>query len=128
MKIKLPIKTVSEANLSREHWTKKHKRHKLQKEAVKFGCANRITPDMLPCIIKLTRIAPRFLDTFENLPMSLKYVNDSICELLIPNKAVGQADSDKRIQTICDQIKGIPHEYAIEIEIISSIDQEKSQQ
>lgn len=118
MKIKLPIKTVSEANLSREHWTKKHKRHKLQKEAIRLACSSRITPDLLPCTIKLTRIAPRFLDKFENLPMSLKYVNDAICELLVPNKAIGQADSDKRIQTICDQIKGIPHEYAIEIEII----------
>ncbi len=131
MIIRLPIKTVSEANghkkavkrngktvYKTEHWSAGAKRHRMQKEAVKFGCANRITPDMLPCIIKLTRIAPRFLDSFENLPMSLKYVNDAICELLVPGKAIGRADGDKRIQTICEQIKGAPHEYAIQIEII----------
>lgn len=118
MKIKLPIKTVSEANLTREHWTKKHARHKKQKEAIKFALANRVTPDLLPCLIKLTRIAPRFLDSHDNLPMSQKYVLDAICELLVKNKAIGQADNDKRIQVMYDQIKGVPHEYAIEIEII----------
>jgi hypothetical protein len=131
MKIKLPIKTVSEANghkkaikkngiikYKNEHWSETAKRHRVQKEAVKMACINKITPDMLPCKIKLTRIAPRFLDSVENLPMSLKWVIDSICELLVPNKAIGQADSDKRIQITCDQIKGIPHEYAIEIEIM----------
>lgn len=120
MKFKLPIKTVSEANLSREHWTKKHKRHKAQKEAIKFGLANRLDETCLPCTIKITRIAPRKLDSFENLPCSLKYINDAICELLIPGKAIGQADSDMRIQTMCDQRKGDKGEYAIEIEIIPS--------
>ena len=119
MKIKLPIKTVSEANLSHEHWTKKHARHKKQKEAIRLACGNRITPDMLPCQIKLTRIAPRFLDKHDNLPCSFKFILDSLASLLVPGKANGQADNDKRIQVTYDQIKGIPHEYAIEIEIIS---------
>lgn len=131
MKWKLPIKTVSEGNgvkravkrngktvYKMEHWSAGAKRHRMQKEAIRLSLVNRVTPDMLPCTIKLTRIAPRKLDKFENLPMSLKYVNDAICELLIPNKAIGQADSDKRIQTICDQKKGGVGEYAIEIEII----------
>ena len=118
MIIKLPIKTVSEANLSREHWTKKHKRHKMQKEAIRLACSNRITPDMLPCTIKLTRIAPRKLDQWENLPCSFKFILDSIASLLVPGKAIGQADSDNRIKVKYDQIKGGVGEYAIEIEII----------
>ena len=117
MIIKLPIKTVSEANLSREHWTKKHKRHKAQKEAIKLACSHLITPDLLPCTIKLTRIAPRKLDQWENLPCSFKFILDSLASFLVPNKAFGQADSDSRIQVRYDQIKGIPHEYAIEIEV-----------
>jgi len=138
MKFKLPIKTVSEANghknavkkngkviYKTEHWSQKAKRHRLQKEAIKFGLANRLDDSCLPCTIKITRIAPRFLDKFENLPMSLKYVNDAICELLVPGKAIGQADSDKRIETICDQKKGVVGEYAIEIEIISDQVQNK---
>ena len=120
MKIKLPIKTVSEANLSREHWTKKHKRHKRQKEAIKLACSHLITPDLLPCTIKLTRIAPRKLDQWENLPCSFKFILDSLAALLVPGKSAGQADSDNRIQVKYEQIKGIPHEYAIEIEIIQS--------
>lgn len=122
MKIKLPIKTVSEANLGHEHWTKKHKRHKLQKEAIKLACSNRITPDMLPCTIKLTRIAPRFLDLHDNLPMSFKFILDALASLLVPGKAIGQADSDKRIEVRYEQKKGNQKEYAIEIEIIKYCD------
>jgi hypothetical protein len=124
VKFKLPIKTVSEANLTREHWTKKHRRHKKQKEAITFALANRITPDMLPCTIKLTRIAPRKLDQWENLPMAFKFILDSLASLLIPNKAIGQADSDNRIQVKYDQIKGGVGEYAIEIEINYTQNQE----
>lgn len=132
MKFVIPIKTVSEANghkkaikrngktiYKTEHWTDSAKRHRMQKQAIRFALVNRVVPEMLPCTIKITRIAPRFVDEFENLPMSLKYVNDAICELLVPGKAIGQADSDKRIKTICDQKKGKPKEYAIEIEIES---------
>lgn len=117
MKFKLPIKTVSEANLTNQHWTKRAARHKKQKDAIRFALTNKITPDMLPCKIKLTRIAPRKLDKWENLPMAFKYILDSLASLLIPNKAIGQADSDSRIQVEYDQIKGATGEYAIEIEI-----------
>jgi len=117
MIINLPIKTVSEAN-NFDHWTKRHKRHKRQKQAIKFACSNRITPVLLPCHIKLTRIAPRKLDQFENLPMAFKYILDAISELLIPGKSIGQADSDKRILSVTyDQKKCGVGEYAIEIEI-----------
>lgn len=119
MKIKLPIKTVNEAN-SREHWHKKASRHTRQKEAIRFGCVNRITPDMLPCKIILTRISPRKLDQWDNLPMSFKWILDTLASFLVPNKAIGHADSDNRIQVEYKQSKGIPHEYAIEIEIVSS--------
>jgi len=117
MKFKLPIKTVNEAN-SREHWTKKAKRHTKQKDAIKYSLANHLDDSCLPCTIKLTRIAPRKLDQWDNLPMAFKWILDSLCSILIPGKAIGQSDSDKRIQVRYDQIRGVPHEYAIEIEII----------
>lgn len=120
MKIKLPIKTVSDANKGGEHWTKKHKRHKAQKSAINLFLAGKVDETCLPCTIKLTRIAPRLLDSHDNLPMSLKYVLDAICELLVPNKAIGQADSDPRIQVTYAQIKGAVREYAIEVEIIKN--------
>lgn len=117
MKMKLPIKVYSEAN-SNDHWCKKSARHKKQKEAIFYELREHIYEKMLPCKIKLTRIAPRKLDVHDNLPFSFKWIFDSICELLIPGKAVGRADDDNRIQVEYDQRKGDLNEYAMEIEII----------
>lgn len=116
--VKLPIKTVSEANLSREHWTKKHKRHKGQKEAIKFCLSNRIKNIPLPCILKLTRIAPRKLD-YDNLCCCFKVLNDSLCDLIIPGLKPGRSDGTGQIKTEYYQKRGLPHEYAIEIQIVS---------
>ena len=120
MKFKIPIKTVSEANKGGEHWTKKHKRHKAQKAAVELFLSGKVDETCLPCIIKFTRIAPRLLDKDENLPMSFKNVKDYVCNLLIPGKQMGRADSDPRIQVTYAQIKGAVREYAIEVEIIKN--------
>ncbi len=130
LKIKIPIKTVSEANKATkrykigsitkykaEHWTETAKRHRLQKSAVRVYLNGKIDESWLPCLVTITRIAPRKLDHRDNLPMSQKWICDAICELLIPGKATGHADSDNRIQVKYEQIKGIPKEYAIEVEI-----------
>jgi len=117
LKIKLPIKVYNEAN-NTDHWAKKAARRKKQKIAIYCMLKDVIVPEMLPCKIKMTRIAPRKLDFADNLPFAFKGILDSIASLLIPNKAVGQSDSDKRIQVEYDQIKGGVGEYALEIEII----------
>ncbi len=119
MKIKLPIKVTNEAN-SREHWHKKALRHSRQKDAIRFSLCSKISDTLLPCTIKLTRIAPRKMDIWDNIPMGFKFILDAICELLIPGKAIGQADNDSRIRVEYDQKKGEKGEYAIEIEIIQS--------
>lgn len=119
MKWKLPIKTVNEAN-SREHWRQKAQRHNKQSHAIKFVLANHVDETCLPCTITLTRIAPRKLDQWDNLPMSFKWILDSLASLLVPNKAIGQADSDERIQVKYDQKRGGVGEYAIEIEIVKT--------
>jgi len=112
----MPIKTTSEAN-SREHWHKKAQRHSMQKMAVK-SFMNVDRPDIRsPCLIKLTRIAPRKLDRYENLPMSMKYILDQICDYIHPGKAAGRADDDPNIHVEYSQEKGLPKEYAIRIEI-----------
>ncbi len=117
--VKIPIKTLSEAN-AHEHWTKSSKRHKAQKKAIKAVLSSQVNPSQLPCTIRLTRIAPRMIDADDNLPMAFKWVKDAICELLVPNKAIGQADNDKRIQVKYEQMKGLPKEYAIQVEIRSA--------
>jgi hypothetical protein len=126
---------ASEANL-REHWTKRHARHNVQQFLLDshmnryvffvpskenneiggyFDCYE--PEDWLPCIITLTRIAPRALDR-DNLPYSLKKITDVICDNLIPGLAPGRADGDKRIKDIIyKQEKGRVREYALKVEI-----------
>lgn len=110
----LPLRTVSEANCF-EHWTKKHKRHRLQQRTVAL-CLKPVRDKVkLPCKIMLTRFAPDELDKFDNLPMSFKYIVDAVCAIITGNYKPGQADSDKRISIACDQVKS--KEYGIRVEI-----------
>ena len=116
----LPIKTASEANSS-EHWTKKAKRHKIQKNWVKWAYHSDKPRIQIPCTVVLTRIAPRALDSHDNLPTSLKYLADGVAECLIPGKAVGRADDCKEITWEYRQEKGKPKEYAVRIEIMEPV-------
>ncbi len=113
---KLNIKTVSEANSS-EHWSSKSKRHKLQKKRIKFLLLQNRPDIEFPCLIRLSRIAPRLLDSDDNLPMSLKYIKDYIADQLIPGLAPGRADDDKRMKWEYSQEKGKVREYAVMIQI-----------
>jgi|SRR6185436_3870121 len=113
----LPLKTASEANCS-EHWTKKARRHRLQKQKIKAVLLSERPPIAIPCKATLVRIAPRLLDEHDNLRTSLKYVVDAISEYLIPGKAIGRADDCKDIQWEYKQEKGNVREYAIRIEIM----------
>jgi hypothetical protein len=113
----LPLKTASEANSS-EHWTKKARRHRLQKKKIWAVLHSENPPIAIPCAIVLTRIAPRQLDSHDNLATSMKYVSDALAEFLIPNKAPGRADDSKEIVWQFKQEKGRVREYAIRIEIM----------
>ncbi len=76
---------------------------------------------VLPCFVKMVRIAPRELDEEENLRMSFKYIKDYIADFLIPGLARGRADGDKRIKWDYGQEKGKPKQYSIRIEILPYI-------
>lgn len=102
----LNIKTVSEANCT-QPWRKKHTRHLSQKHFINLWAEeNNITGDLLPCCVRLTRLAPGMgLDEDDNLRMSLKYIKDYIADCLIPGLSAGRADSDKRIKWMYAQEK-----------------------
>ncbi len=100
--LRLPIRTISEAN-SFEHWTKKHKRHTMQRQAVALALNAHKGEIKLPCHIKLTRLAPRKLDRWDNLPMSMKYILDACCAIITGDFRPGRADDDKRITVSYDQ-------------------------
>lgn len=114
----LPIRTASEANSS-EHWTKKAKRHRLQKKWIKAAFLKEKPQIQLPCTVVLVRLAPRALDCQDNLPCSMKYIVDAIAEELTNNYVPGRADGDKRITWEYRQEKGNPREYAVKIEILT---------
>lgn len=100
---RLPIITVSEAN-STEHWSKKHKRHKAQKNLILLAFKIHSLKIELPCVIKLIRLSPRLLDD-DNLLSAFKFIRDEISSQLIPGLAPGRADSDPRIKWEYNQEK-----------------------
>lgn len=116
----LPIVTVSEANggvkhayknkagktcYKGEHWSDKDRRHKLQKGTVHMLLRPHRDLLSIPCTIVLTRYAPKKLDKFENLPMSLKWVLDAVCEVITNDYVPGHADGNEGIQARAEQIK-----------------------
>lgn len=113
--VDLPIKTVSEANCF-EPWQKKHGRHKDQQRTVAIALKPLKGHIRLPCKIMLTRFAPNYLDVFDNLPMSLKYIVDAVCAIITGEYRAGKADSDKRITISCDQVKSDAYGVRVEVE------------
>lgn len=105
MRVMIPIKTVSETN-QREHWTSRHRRRKAQRWAA--FCHTPI--HQLPCVVTLTRVAPRRLDD-DNLRGALKAVRDGIADRL------GVDDADPRVEWRYGQRKGEPRQYVVEAEI-----------
>lgn len=110
----LPIRTISEANMS-EHWTKKSKRHKTQKKLVWWALNDKRPPTITPVTLTLTRISPRIMD-FSNLVSSFKWIEDACAEYFHPGLAPGRADGFGDISFIYKQMKGNPNEYKIKIE------------
>lgn len=92
--VTIPIVTVSEAN-RRDHWRVKAKRVKAHRTAARLLCP--VYP--LPCIVTLTRVAPRALDD-DNLRAALKSCRDGVADRL------GIDDRDPRVEWRYGQAKG----------------------
>lgn len=108
MIIELPLRIESVAN-KREHWAAKAKRTKAHRQTAWALMAQKRRPK-LPCIVTLTRIAPRQLDD-DNLRSAFKAVRDGIADRL------GVNDRDQRVVWIYAQERGKPKEYSARIEI-----------
>ncbi len=129
LEIYAPIFTASEANggvkksfvrngktcYKSEHWTEKQRRHRLQKGTIALLLRPIISHIKMPCLVKLTRYAPRKLDKFDNLPMSMKYILDSVCEMITKDMRPGRADSHEGLEVQYDQI--VSSEYGVKIRI-----------
>lgn len=100
----LPIRIESVANV-REHWARKAKRAKAHRQA-----AMAVPAHPLPCVVTLTRIAPRKLDD-DNLASGFKALRDGIADRLSVD------DGDPRIRFVYRQQTGQPKQYAARVEI-----------
>lgn len=107
MVVLVPIITVSEIN-RHEHWRRSHERHEAQKFRTRFAFSQGFEAPKFPVIITLTRISPRKLDD-DNLRPALKWVRDTVADILIPGLKPGRADDDMRISWQYAQEKSKTH-------------------
>lgn len=103
MTVTLPLKLVSGANV-REHWASRAKRAKAHRAACLL-----VPPHPLPCVVTLTRLGPRALDS-DNLAISGKHVRDGIADRLKVN------DNDPRVDWRYAQEKCKTYGVRVEIE------------
>ena len=114
--LRCALRLVSEAN-SREHWGKKAKRAKTQRQAIWAEWLRLGKPTVPPpCVVTITRIAPRVMDC-DNLQRAAKAVRDAVAEHVI-----GADDGDARIQWRYEQRAQKPKTYAVDVVIEGTID------
>lgn len=110
MIVRVPIRIESVDNL-REHWSARAKRTREQRAAVWYALRAAKAPHQLPCTVTLTRIAPRTLDSHDNLRAGLKASADACADWL------EVLDKDERITWSYSQARGKAREYALHVEI-----------
>lgn len=94
----IPMRVPSRANLEKSHWQRAALVSQ-QRKAV-LGTLGHLPAPELPVTVRLTRIAPRRLDTLDNVAMSLKATKDAVASWL------GADDADERITWLrCGQRK-----------------------
>jgi hypothetical protein len=100
-----------------EHWSEKGRRHILQKQAVYLILRpHKSIYNLKPCTITLTRLAPDQLDKYDNLPMSMKWILDAVCELITNDLRPGRADASPLILDVKYQQVANP-KYFVKIKI-----------
>lgn len=109
----IPMRTGQGQN-DREHWATKSRRVKKERGdtrwAVRAGFGPAL-PDMLPCIVTLTRVAPSSGLDGDNLQGSLKAPRDGVADWL------GVDDRDPRVTWRYEQRRGKPKEWAVEVHL-----------
>ena len=104
----VPVRTVSETN-QRECWQSRHRRRAKQRSSTALLLSQHDRPE-LPVVVRLTRVAPRDLDT-DNLRSALKAPRDGVADWL------GVDDADERVTWDYDQRRGQPRQYAVDVEV-----------
>jgi hypothetical protein len=110
IRVQYPCKIVSEANL-RQHWAKVANRKKIHRtQAWAELSVIYVRPGPGRYTVTLTRIAPRKLDSDNNVS-AMKATRDGVADWL------GIDDGSAYVEWKYAQEKGKPNEYAVRIEI-----------
>jgi len=109
VKVIVPIRIESTPNL-RESWRARSKRAGKHKHDTYFALKAARASYVLPCVVTLTRIAPRTLDSDNNIA-GCKACRDGVALWL------GVDDADSRIEWEYAQRRGKPRQYELEIEV-----------
>ena len=109
--VEIPMKTESLANL-REHWRKTHQRAKTHRQAAAFHLKHfgARQPPAPPLLIRFTRLAPRPLDSDNNV-ISFKNLRDGVADYL------GVPDNHPGLTFEYAQAKSA--EYRVRIELVA---------
>ena len=114
MIVEVPIRIESTPNL-REHWAARSRRAGKHKHDTYFALKASRAPHELPCVVTLTRVAPRTLDTDNNVS-GLKAVRDGVSLWL------GVDDADPRVMWRYAQTKAGTKQYGLLVEILTARD------
>jgi predicted Fe-S protein YdhL (DUF1289 family) len=93
----------------REHWSRRAKRAKDQRELARWSLSIAGVRPSPPLTIRITRIAPRNLDS-DNLSSGCKALRDGIADWL------GVDDGDNRLTWVYAQERGQPRQYLVRVE------------
>lgn len=113
MIVEVPIRIESTPNL-REHWASRSKRAGIHRNTTYFALKAAKAPASVPCIVTLTRIAPRELDN-DNSISGCKNARDGVALW------IGVDDADKRIEWRYAQQKRGVKDYALLVEIVPAV-------
>jgi len=108
--VTIPIKPMNSLNL-RECWQARARRAREHRQSTFYALKAAKAPHQLPCVVTVTRVAPRKLDQHDGLPASLKGVIDGVADYLLVK------DNDERITWRVEQRQGGVREYAAEVRI-----------
>jgi hypothetical protein len=109
--VSVPIRAESLNRAYAEHWAKRHRRNTSHQLAVYTALRAAKAPHTVPCVVTLTRVAPRPIDSHDNLRGSTKACVDAVALWLNVD------DADERVQWQYAQRRGGVREYAVLIEV-----------
>jgi len=112
MIVTVPIRIESTPNL-REHWSARSRRAAKHKVDTYMALKAAKAAYAVPCVVTLTRVAPRTLDSDNNVS-GMKSVRDAVALWLRVD------DADPRVEWRYSQAKGGTKEYSLRVEITPS--------